>query len=131
MIEIYSDGAYSSSRDSGGWSFIALNDDIKIYSAFDIVKNTTNNRMEILAAIEAIQWGKDNNYFDITLHTDSMYVIGTMTLNYKRNKNLDMWEVMDKVIEGMNINWKHVKGHEGHKWNEMCDLLAVTASQMK
>ena len=130
MIELYSDGAYSSSRNSGGWSFIVLNNDAKIYSAFDTVKNTTNNRMEILAAIEAIQWGKDNNYFDITLYTDSMYVIGTMTLNYKRNKNLDMWEIMDKVVEGINVNWKHVKGHSDNRWNQMCDLLAVTASQM-
>ena len=62
MIKVYCDGAYSSSRNQGGWAFVVLKDDVKIYSSFFPVKDTTNNRMEIQAAIEACKWAKENGY---------------------------------------------------------------------
>lgn len=129
QIKIYVDGAYSSSRNQGGWAFVVLQDGIKIHSAFFPEKNTTNNRMEIQAAIEAIIWSKDNNLLTIEIFSDSMYVVGTMTLNWKRKLNVDLWEQLDKIIEGMDITWTHVKGHSGDKYNELCDALAVIASQ--
>lgn len=128
MIKIYTDGAYSSSRDQGGWAFVVVEDDLKTYSQFYPVKNTTNNRMEILAAMEACKWAKERNKFDITILTDSMYVIGTMTQNWKRKKNVDLWIEFDEVVEGMNIKFEHVKGHNGDKYNSLCDVLAVQAS---
>ena len=128
MIKIYTDGAYSSSRDQGGWAFVVVADDLKIYSQFYPVKNTTNNRMEILAAMEACKWAKERNKLDITILTDSMYVIGTMTQNWKRKKNVDLWIEFDEVVEGMNIKFEHVKGHNGDKYNSLCDVLAVQAS---
>ena len=93
-----------------------------------LVKNTTNNRMEILAAMEACKWAKERNKLDITILTDSMYVIGTMTQNWKRKKNVDLWIEFDEVVEGMNIKFEHVKGHNGDKYNSLCDVLAVQAS---
>ena len=128
MIKIYTDGAYSSSRDQGGWAFVVVEDDLKTYSQFYPVKNTTNNRMEILAAMEACKWAKERNKRDITSLTDSMYVIGTMTQNWKRKKNVDLWIEFDEVVEGMNIKFEHVKGHNGDKYNSLCDVLAVQAS---
>lgn len=128
MIKIYTDGAYSSSRDQGGWAFVVVEDDFKIYSQFYPVKNTTNNRMEILAAMEACKWAKERNKLDIIILTDSMYVIGTMTQNWKRKKNVDLWIEFDEVVEGMNIKFEHVKGHNGDKYNSLCDVLAVQAS---
>ena len=128
MIKIYTDGAYSSSRDQGGWAFVVVEDDLKTYSQFYPVKNTTNNRMEILAAMEACKWAKERNKLDITIFTDSMYVIGTMTQNWKRKKNVDLWIEFDEVVEGMNIKFEHVKGHNGDKYNSLCDVLAVQAS---
>lgn len=128
MIVIYSDGAYSSSRDQGGWAYVVVKDDIKIASGFFPERNTTNNRMEILAAMEACNWAKSNNYTEITIVTDSMYVIGTMTKGWKRKKNVDLWNHFDEVVSGMNITFEHVKGHTGNKYNELCDALAVQAS---
>lgn len=128
MISIYCDGAYSSSRDMGGWAFVALNGEEKIKSAFFPVPNTTNNRMEIQAVIEACEWCKAYNILEFTVYSDSMYVIGTMSMGWKRNKNNDLWELMDEVVKDLKVHWKHVKGHEGNKYNELCDALAVQAT---
>lgn len=130
MIEIYADGAYSSSRNLGGWAFVVLENNEKLHSAFYPVPNTTNNRMEIQAVIQACLWAKENGVSEFTIYSDSMYVIGTMTLNWKRKKNLDLWEIMDNITKNLIIHWKHVKGHNGNKYNELCDALAVTASQV-
>lgn len=129
-IKIYCDGAYSSLRDQGGWAFVVIVDDVKVKSDFFPVYSTTNNRMEIQAAIEACNWAKEHKITEFSLYTDSMYVIGTMTLNYKRGKNTDLWPLLDQAVEGLLINWVHVKGHTGDKYNELCDALAVTASHV-
>lgn len=130
MIEIYTDGAYSSSRNQGGWAFVVLKDGIKILSEFDGVKDTTNNRMEVQASIEAIKRMKELELRDIIIYSDSMYVIGTMSQNWKRKKNVDLWIQMDEACKDMKIEWRHVKGHEGDKYNEMCDMYAVHASHL-
>ena len=57
-----------------------------------------------------------------------MYLIGTMDKGWKRNTNHDLWAVLDDLVTKIYIFWTHVKGHEGHKWNEKCDALAVAAS---
>lgn len=128
MITIHCDGAYSSSRNMGGWAFVVLENREKIYSSFYPVPNTTNNRMEVQAAMEACEWCKAHNITEFTIYSDSMYVIGTMTLNWKRKKNIDLWVQMDEAVKGLSIHWKHVKGHEGNKYNELCDALAVSAT---
>ena len=128
MIEVYADGAYASSRDMGGWAFVVLEDKKKIFSSFYPIPNTTNNRMEIQAAIEACEWCKEHNYTEFTIYLDSMYVIATMTLNWKRKKNHDLWDQLDAAVKGLTIQWKHVKGHKGNKYNELCDALAVQAT---
>ena len=86
--------------------------------------------MEVQSALEACKWAKLNNIQEFTIFADSMYLIGTMTLNWKRKKNIDLWEEMDKAVEGLNIEWKHVKGHAGDKWNDFCDTLAVHGSHL-
>lgn len=131
MIQIYCDGAYSSLRDQGGWAFVVLKDGQKIHYAFLPVKTTTNNRMEVQAVIESILWAKENNYVELEIISDSMYVIGTMTLNWKRKFNNDLWNQLDKLKENINITWTHIKGHIGNKYNELCDALAVEASHCK
>jgi len=130
MIEIYVDGAYASSRDLGGWAFVVLDNGEKIHSAFYPVSNTTNNRMEIQAALEACLWAKEQNYDEITIYSDSMYVVGSMRvdMNWKRNKNLDLWEKLDEAVKGFHVIFRHIKGHQGNKWNELCDALAVQAT---
>lgn len=86
MVEIYTDGAYSSSRNRGGWAFVVVKNDEKIDANFDTQFDTTNNRMEIMASLQAMLWLKENKLNEAIIYTDSMYVIGTMTLNWKRKK---------------------------------------------
>lgn len=129
MIKCYVDGAYSSLRNQGGWAFVVLKDDFKIHSEFFPEKDTTNNRMEIQAVIEACKWAKKYSVTELEIVSDSMYVIGTMTMEWKRKKNNDLWEIMDNVTKGLSITWTHVKGHSGDKYNELCDALAVEASK--
>ena len=130
MFKIYTDGAYSGLRNRGGWSFIVVQDNEKIYSTFDTQLDTTNNRMEIKASLEAMLWMKSNNIKSAIIFTDSMYVINTMTKDWKRNKNNDLWDILDDLVNNLDINWIHVKGHSGDKWNNHCDLLAVAGSKL-
>ena len=134
MIEVYTDGAYSSSRDMGGFAFVVLENKEKIYSYFFNEPNTTNNRMEIVAVLKALYWlkevGKLNE--DIIIYTDSMYVIGSMTKNWKRNKNVDLFTELDNIYKQFKtVVFMDIKGHSGDKYNELCDKLAVIASQSK
>ena len=130
-LEIYTDGAYSASRKSGGWSFIIVKNGERIHSAFGKVVGTTINRMEVFAACEALNWMRENNYTNAPLTSDSKYLVSTMKGEYQRKTNLPFWSLIDKLNEGLNIEWIHIRGHQGNKWNEMCDLLCVTGSQME
>lgn len=128
MIEVYTDGAYSSSRNQGGLGIVFIKDDKVIAKFSKTYKNTTNNRMELMAVIIALQSIKDEN--EITIYSDSMYVIGTATQGWKRKKNLDLWEKYDAVIDSFKIvTFKHVKGHSTNMFNNLCDEMAVAASQ--
>ena len=132
MIHVYTDGAYSSSRDQGGWSYVVLYKNQLIKKEFGGVKATTNNRMEILAVLNAVELFK-NTTQSVNIYTDSMYVVGSLTLNWKRNTNLDLWEKFDKALAKAQklikvpIQFKHVKGHNGDIYNEKCDKLASNA----
>lgn len=128
MIEVYTDGAYSSSRNQGGLGIVFIKDDKVIAKFSKTYKNTTNNRMELMAVIIALQSIKDEN--EITIYSDSMYVIGTATQGWKRKKNLDLWEKYDAVIDSFKtVTFKHVKGHSTNMFNNLCDEMAVAASQ--
>lgn len=136
MLEIYTDGAYASSIDQGGWGFVVVQNDNILYKIGDTVKNTTNNRMEIEAVLRSLYFILkyiDNE--DIIIYSDSMYVIGTLTKHWKIKKNKDKWIVMkslyDKIkLTNNKINFIHVKGHNGNKYNEICDELAVFYSKV-
>ena len=129
MIHVYTDGAYSSSRDQGGWSYVVLYKNHLIKKEFGGVKSTTNNRMEILAVLNAVELFK-NTTQSVNIYTDSMYVVGSLTLNWKRNANLDLWEKFNSY-DLSKFNFLHVKGHNDNKYNEMCDDLAVLGSHLK
>ena len=129
MIHVYTDGAYSSSRDQGGWSYVVLYKNQLIKKEFGGVKSTTNNRMEILAVLNAVELFK-NTTQSVNIYTDSMYVVGSLTLNWKRNANLDLWEKFNSY-DLSKFNFLHVKGHNDNTYNEMCDDLAVLGSHLK
>lgn len=129
-VVVYTDGAFSSNRQTMGYAFVVLKNDKKVYSWFNGEKGGTNNRAEILSAIFAIEYLKGLDIKDFTLYSDSMYLVGTLTLDWKRNKNLDLWDRIDKIKEGLNVIFKHCKGHEGNKFNNLCDTLAVEGSHI-
>lgn len=91
-------------------------------------KHTTNQRMEILALCIALESIKDPA--NITVFTDSMYLVGTLTKNWKRKANNDLWGRLDKAVEkhlDLKVNW--VKGHANDQYNEEADKLAFNASK--
>lgn len=136
---LITDGAFSSSRNQGGLAFIFIREDGKLVLEYSkMVKNTTNNRMElgaIILGLRAIKGSIDC----LTVVTDSMYCLGCATKGWKRKKNVQLWETFDKEYTRIKslckeIKWIHVRGHqkddsEFTKWNNYCDKLAVNASQ--
>ena len=135
MITIYTDGACSGNPGIGGWGVVILekNKDEIILNGGQ--NNTTNNRMELTAAIEALKYFQSKK--DITLITDSKYVKDGIQLwikNWRKNgwktaakkqvKNKELWMSLDVLIARHNINWEWVKGHAGNKYNEKADYLA-------
>ena len=135
MITIYTDGACSGNPGIGGWGAVILEnnkEDIFLNGGND---NTTNNQMELTAAIEALRYFEDRQ--TITLITDSKYVkdgIQSWIQNWKKNgwktaakkpvKNKELWIELDQLISRHNISWKWVKGHAGNTHNEKADYLA-------
>ena len=139
MIEIYTDGSCLTNPGNGGWAFVVINEkDISYRAGFE--RNTTNNQMELMAAIKAIEFlGK---YNDINLNTDSNYVrqgITNWILNWKRNKwktstkkavkNRELWERLDKLNVSKNIIWSWVKAHNVDEFNNQVDQLARQAAE--
>lgn len=131
--ECYTDGAFSSARNQGGLGVVFIKNGIKIYEYSKGFKNTTNNRMEMGAVLIVLKSIK-NPIDNLIIYTDSMYVIGCATMNWKRKKNIKLWETFDKELNRVsklceNIKFQHVKGHQNNKWNNYVDKLAVEASK--
>ena len=123
MILIYTDGSCLSNPGPGGWAAIILNDiSKKILKGGE--NNTTNNRMEMMAVISGLE--SVSNDGDVTIYSDSKYVINSITLGWKRKANLDLWELLDQQLIGKNVEWKWVKGHSGDKYNEEADQIALS-----
>lgn len=129
----YTDGAYSSVRDQGGIGILFLKNGEEVLRYSNMYKGTSNNQMELGAIIIALRMIK-GKIDSLTIYTDSQYCIGCATLGWKRKKNKIMWTEFDKQYKRVkqlcpNIQFVHVKGHNGEKYNEIVDKLAVAASQ--
>ena len=134
MIKIWTDGSCLGNPGPGGWAFIVT--DGKNYAERNGgEKNTTNNRMELMAVIAALSATKKHDTVEI--HTDSQYVkngMETWLANWKaRNwrtadkkpvKNKELWQKLDELSSTVKINWVWVRGHDGEEFNERCDELA-------
>lgn len=128
MIEIYTDGACSGNPGPGGWAAIVLGDGERC-----VLKGgenrTTNNRMEMMAVIRGLRETPTGT--EVTIHTDSTYVINTMTRGWRRRANTDLWADMDREVGSRRVRWQWVKGHSGHPLNEEADSLAFGESQAR
>tara|TARA_B100000676_G_C17942067_1_gene767025 strand:+ start:149 stop:577 length:429 start_codon:yes stop_codon:yes gene_type:complete len=135
MIQIYTDGACSGNPGTGGWGVVILYDKDKPILLNGGEENTTNNRMELLAAINAVVYFTERQNLEI--FTDSKYLKDGIEIwihNWKKNnwktsnkkpvKNKDLWIKLDKEIALHQIKWNWVKGHSNNEFNEKADFLA-------
>lgn len=126
-VEIFTDGSSLGNPGPGGFGAIIKYDD-----QTQIVKggaaDTTNNRMEMSAVIAGLFWVHEHlpEVKMCTVYSDSSLVIQSLIQGWKRKKNTDLWEKMDRIVEKFEkITWKWVKGHAGHKENTEADRVAV------
>ncbi len=136
-IKIYTDGSCSGNPGPGGWAAVIILNKVEyIIAGFE--PNTTNNRMEIIAAIKALKELKGN--YEINLFTDSNYLKNGITMwikSWKKNNwinsqkkpvaNQDLWKELDGINKKLRIDWKWVKAHENNFYNNLADEHAVSA----
>ena len=135
MITIHTDGSSRGNPGPGGWAAI-IDDGETITEIGGREEHTTNNRMELTAAIKALKSVSEEN---ITIYTDSEYVMKGMTewihnwqkknwktANRKPVLNQDLWQELLGMTEGKNIEWQYVAGHAGHHLNERADEIATS-----
>jgi ribonuclease HI len=133
-VEIYTDGACRGNPGPGGWGVLLISGG-RSRTLHGGVPETTNNRMELTAAIEALNALRGRQ--DVILYTDSKYVMdgirewlpnwkkrGWKTAARKPVKNQDLWQLLDAATERHAITWKWVRGHDGNPGNEAADALA-------
>jgi ribonuclease HI len=141
-IRIYTDGGCSGNPGPGAWAYILLEPEGQIRDA-RFVAETTNNRMELQAVIEALRAVRqrpDLASAEIQLFTDSQYVkngISEWIHNWVRNgwktrstkpvKNQDLWKTLLDLSRSMNVRWRWLQGHAGDRYNEACDRLVQEA----
>jgi ribonuclease HI len=138
VIEIFTDGAAKGNPGNGGYGvYLRFGDKIKELSQG--YRLTTNNRMELLAVVVALESLKTTDYL-VRITSDSKYVIDSITKGWVYNwikkgfsgkKNEDLWRRYLKIASNFQIEYIWVKGHNGHFENERCDLLAVKAAESK
>ncbi len=137
-VEIYTDGACSGNPGAGGWGAVLIYGEHKIeISGFE--RETTNNKMELAAAIEALRKLKEP--CSVNLYSDSAYLVNAFTqgwidkwikTGWKRNKNeevknIELWKELVNFTGYHRINWIKVKGHADNEFNNRCDKLATDA----
>jgi len=136
--KIYTDGACSGNPGPGGWGAVIFDNENNQKNISGSETNTTNNRMELSAAIMALKKIKTSS--EITIYTDSTYVKNGITewvLKWKKNewinsnkkpvKNKDLWVKLDNLCVQNKVIWKWVKGHSTNKYNNLADELATQA----
>ncbi len=139
MVNIYTDGACSGNPGPGGWGVILRYNGVEKELSGGAAE-TTNNRMELMAAIEALE--ALTRPATARLHTDSTYVKdgitkwihnwknkGWKTANRKPVKNVDLWRRLDRALARHQVSWHWVRGHSGHPENERADALAREGMQ--
>lgn len=146
-LNIYTDGACSNNQEkvnTGGWGYVCVVNEEEEKLSMGKAENTTNNKMELTAVIEALEYIKPNatNYHIVNIHADSNYVLKGITewidgwkrkgwVNSKKQPvaNRELWEKLDQLKSEIDnrtiLSWVKVKGHSGDKWNELADDLAA------
>ena len=145
LIKIYTDGASVGNPGPGGWAAIILLENEK-KELFGGEKHTTNNRMELTAAIKGLEYcnaqeGKQLSLKEIRIYTDSVYLkegITSWINNWEKNnwktadkknvKNVDLWKKLKDLVKSKQIEWRWIKSHSGDTMNDLADKLAKEAT---
>ena len=133
-ISLYVDGACSNNgliNSIGAWGAVLIYKN-HIKQAGNIIDDKltcTNQRAEIIAIIEGLKLLTKS--CNITIYTDSLYVINTITQNWKRNANQDLWLILDNQLKKHVYNFKWIKGHSGNNYNEMANIIAQQCTKTK
>jgi ribonuclease HI len=135
---IYTDGACSGNPGPGGWGAVIFDEKEKQYNISGNVKDTTNNRMELMAPIMALK--KIKSMSNVMIFTDSTYVKNGITewiKKWEKNgwkssskkpvKNKDLWIKLNDLCQKNKVQWKWIKGHSSNKYNNLADELATEA----
>ena len=139
IVTIHTDGSCLSNPGPGGWAVILQWRD-NVREIIGCEQDTTNNRMELKAAIMGLN--AVTRAMPIELHTDSRYVLdgvknwmprwkanGWKTASKKPVANQDLWQILDEAVSRHQVTWHWVKGHAGNEFNERCDQLARSAAE--
>lgn len=126
MVDIYTDGSCSPNPGRGGWAFIAVNRDIEIYRKSGGDLETTNNRMEMMAVIQALDWLESD--IPARIYSDSTLTVNVLSGFWKGKKNADLIEIGRGLLAKKSAEILWVQGHNGHQWNEAADVLAGEAA---
>lgn len=140
IFHVYTDGACSGNPGPGGWAYVILDEQGRLlHEMSGYAPNTTNNRMEIQAALSGIKQASllgDNP--NIILYSDSNYLIQAFTKGWMANwlktgwkkntvKNQDLWQELNVLLNKVKVEWIKVKGHSDNEYNNRCDQMAVAA----
>lgn len=139
MLEIYTDGSCLGNPGPGGWGVLIKTQDDQSLELSGYEMMTTNNKMELTAALEALKWVKHEckTADKVTIFTDSTYVRDGITRwihSWKMNnwrtakkdpvKNRELWEQIDRLSNSLEVSWQWIRAHQGHVENEHVDQLA-------
>jgi ribonuclease HI len=138
MITIHTDGSSRGNPGPGGWAAIIV-DEVRAVELGGREDHTTNNRMELMGAIKALEYVDSLEPDKIEVYTDSEYVMkgmtqwlegwqkrGWRTAAKKPVLNQDLWQQLILAADGKEIEWKYVAGHSGHTFNDRCDEIATS-----
>jgi ribonuclease HI len=129
LYTIYTDGScLKNPGGPGGYAAVIFREDEMIEELSGGEAVTTNNRMELMAAIVGLRAVREPSV--ITLYSDSQYLIKTLTLGWKRMKNVDLWTRLDQAAKPHDVDWQWVRGHNGNTGNVRADALANRAARL-
>ena len=124
---VYCDGSCLGNPGPGGWGVVVIAPGGAESEFNGHERATTNNRMELTAAIEGLRATEPGAH--VVLRTDSRYVVNTMTLGWKRSANRDLWPLLDAECDARNVQFEWVRGHDSDQLNNRADELAVMGAR--
>ncbi|MFA5947409.1 MAG: ribonuclease H [Candidatus Gracilibacteria bacterium] len=127
-IKIYTDGSCKGNPGPGGWGAVVFDNKEEIHLSGG-ARETTNNRMEMMAMVEALKYLHDKykdkiSKLSIEIYSDSNLIVQTINLKWKKKANTDLWEKIEALSAWLNIKFIWVKGHASNKYNNLADELA-------